>query len=344
MQFLQLFSWKIGLGALILLLLIFALPNSLLSQGASTTPIETLPTPTPTSSLAVPAAQRKAPSSVSAYPRSTSSSVGSDAAPQKTVKSQPRPLYPRRGGAQTDSPPPLSPQDQVASDEFLNLQRPSLITQAVLLSLLSLLPFIIMILTSFLKIVVVLSLLRTALGVQQAPPNQVINGVAFLLSLFIMYPTGIKMYEAAKGVMNQANVPESISSPGSSAYVLEVAAAAGQPMREFLKRNSSGRHQALFYRLIYRGLPDEYRESLSPEDFIVLVPSYITSQLKDAFEIGVLIYIPFFVIDLVTSNILLAMGMMMLSPVTISMPLKLFLLVMLDGWTILIEGLVKTFI
>ncbi len=125
--------------------------------------------------------------------------------------------------------------------------------------------------------------------------------------------------------------------------MIEVAHAAREPLRDFLKRNSSARHQALFYRLVYRGLPDEYRATLKPDDFIVLVPSYITGQLKDAFEIGVLIYIPFFVIDLVTSNILLAMGMMMLSPVTISMPLKLFLLVMLDGWTILIEGLVKTF-
>ena len=95
--------------------------------------------------------------------------------------------------------------------------------------------------------------------------------------------------------------------------------------------------------MAYRILPEENRESLSPEDFIILVPSFITGQLKQAFEIGVLIYIPFFVIDLVTSNVLLAMGMMMLSPVTISMPLKLFLLVMLDGWTLLIEGLVLTF-
>jgi type III secretion protein R len=227
--------------------------------------------------------------------------------------------------------------------EISALQRPSMITQAVMLSLLSLLPFIVMILTSFLKIVVVLSLLRTALGVQQAPPNQVINGVAFLLSLFIMYPTGVKMYDAAKEVMQESRVPESLLSPDSSTYIIAVTKAASGPFRDFLKRNSSSRHQALFYRLIYRGLPQSYRESLKPDDLIVLVPSYITGQLKDAFEIGVLIYIPFFVIDLVTSNILLAMGMMMLSPVTISMPLKLFLLVMLDGWTILIEGLVKTF-
>ncbi|MCE2984059.1 MAG: type III secretion system export apparatus subunit SctR [Parachlamydia sp.] len=269
-------------------------------------------------------------------------------APRSTTSAQPkRPLRPvQRAPYRGDKVEKPTPEEDVFSQgqaQISELKRPSLITQAVLLSMLSLMPFIIMILTSFLKIVVVLSLLRTALGVQQAPPNQIINGVGFLLSLFIMYPTAIKMYDAAQTTINQQNVPESFLSPGSSTYVIEVAAAASQPMKDFLKRNSSARHQALFYRLVYRGLPEEYRETLKPDDAIVLVPSYITGQLKDAFEIGVLIYIPFFVIDLVTSNILLAMGMMMLSPVTISMPLKLFLLVMLDGWTILIEGLVKTF-
>lgn len=230
-----------------------------------------------------------------------------------------------------------------SKEEFDNFKRPSLITQGIVLSLLSLLPFIVMILTSFMKIVIVLSLLRSALGVQQAPPNQIINGVAFMLSLFVMYPTGVKMYEAANATIVQTRAPNSIISPESSQYIINLAREAGEPLRLFLKRNSTVKHQALFYRMAYRVLPENYRPALKPDDFIILVPSYITSQLKDAFEIGVLIYIPFFVIDLVTSNILLAMGMMMLSPVTISMPLKLFLLVMLDGWTLLIEGLVSTF-
>jgi type III secretion protein R len=228
-------------------------------------------------------------------------------------------------------------------EEFDNMKRPSLITQAVVLTLMSLLPFIVMILTSFLKIVIVLSLLRSALGVQQAPPNQIINGVAFMLSLFVMYPTSVKMYDAAYKTIMETKAPDSLLSPESSTYIIAVAQEAAEPLREFLKRNSSVAHQALFYRMAYRVLPEEYRPTLKPDDIIVLIPSYITSQLKDAFEIGVLIYIPFFVIDLVTSNILLAMGMMMLSPVTISMPLKLFLLVMLDGWTLLIQGLVATF-
>jgi type III secretion protein R len=200
-----------------------------------------------------------------------------------------------------------------------------------------------MILTSFLKIVIVLSLLRSALGVQQAPPNQIINGIAFMLSLFIMYPTGLKMYDIGIESVAKYKAPDSLLAPGSSAFIVNVANDVKEPLKEFLKSNSSAKHRAMFYQMAYRVLPEDHRDSLKLDDFILLVPSYITSQLKDAFEIGVLIYIPFFVIDLVTSNILLAMGMMMLSPVTISMPLKLFLLVMLDGWTLLVQGLVNTF-
>jgi len=228
-------------------------------------------------------------------------------------------------------------------EEFEAFNRPSIITQGVVLTLVSLLPFIIMILTSFLKIVIVLSLLRSALGVQQAPPNQIINGVAFMLSLFVMYPTALKMYDAANDAIYKSHIPSSFMAEGSSTYLIAIAKDAAEPLKDFLKRNSSVAHQALFYRMAYKVIPEEFKTTLKPEDIIVLVPAYITSQLKDAFEIGVLIYIPFFVIDLVTSNILLAMGMMMLSPVTISMPLKLFLLVMLDGWTLLIQGLVSTF-
>ena len=158
-----------------------------------------------------------------------------------------------------------------------------------------------------------------------------------------MYPTILKMYDASQDVINRTKAPDSIVSPESSSYIIEVASYAREPLRDFLKRNSSVKHHQLFYKMAYRVLPEEYRPNLKLDDFIILVPSFITSQLKEAFEIGVLIYIPFFVIDLVTSNILLAMGMMMLSPVTISMPLKLFLLVMLDGWTLLVEGLVSTF-
>jgi type III secretion protein R len=231
-------------------------------------------------------------------------------------------------------------------EPILNLEglhRPSLLVQGGALVFMSLLPFLIMILSSFVKIVVVLSLLRSALGVQQAPPNQVINGVAFLLSLYVMFPTGVKMYDAAKDVLQSPNMPQELVSAESAEFIIAVAQKAQEPLREFLKNNSLVKHQKEFFKTVYRLLPEDYRDDLKTDAFLILVPSFITSQLKSAFEIGVLIYIPFFVIDLVVSNILLAMGMMMLSPVTISMPLKLFLLVMLDGWTLLIEGLVSTF-
>lgn len=253
------------------------------------------------------------------------------------------------GGARTTTslpPPGAKPAEMKLppiKGAYEGFGEPSLITQAIVLSLLSLLPFIVMILTSFMKIVIVLSLLRSALGVQQAPPNQILNGVAFMLSLFIMYPTALKIYDASQVAIREKNTPESLLSRDASTYIIDIAQAAKGPAQDFLKANSSAKHQAMFYRMAFRTLPEQYRDSLQPTDFMILVPSFITSQLKDAFEIGVLIYIPFFVIDLVTSNILLAMGMMMLSPVTISMPLKLFLLVMLDGWTLLVEGLVATF-
>lgn len=236
-----------------------------------------------------------------------------------------------------------SPAEKIQEEALKPFKRPGIATQTVVLAIASLSPFIIMILSSFLKLVVVLSLLRSALGVAQAPPNAVINGVALMLSIYIMYPTMLKMYEEASTVINNPQAPDELLSKESAEYFMAIANASSGPMREFLKNNTSVKHQALYYRMAYRVVPEEYRGDLQPDSFIILVPSFITSQLKDAFEIGVLIYIPFFVIDLVTSNILLAMGMMMLSPVTISMPLKLFLLVMMDGWTLLIEGLVNTF-
>jgi len=250
----------------------------------------------------------------------------------------------------TPTPPPaqgmtttLEPVKTGDTYDLSLLERPSLVTQSIALIMMSLMPYLIMMLSSFVKIVVVLSLLRNALGVQQAPPNQVINGIALLLSIYVMFPTGVRMYDAASGVLNARTVPKEFLSGESAQYVVDVTRAAREPLREFLRNNSLSKHHRIFFKMLYRLLPENWRDQLKPDDFLILVPSFMTAQLKSAFEIGVLIYIPFFVIDLVVSNILLAMGMMMLSPVTISMPLKLFLLVMLDGWTLLIEGLVSTF-
>lgn len=157
-----------------------------------------------------------------------------------------------------------------------------------------------------------------------------------------MFPTMLAMYQKSEAYI-KTQPKGQLFSPESAQYMVKVIDVGKEPMREFLQRNTSGKHMAGFYQLAFRSFPEEFRKDLKPNDFIVLVPSFITSQLKAAFEIGVLIYLPFFVIDLVTSNILLAMGMMMLSPLTIALPLKLLLIVMVDGWTLIIQGLVLSF-
>ena len=219
---------------------------------------------------------------------------------------------------------------------------PSLTSELAVITGLAVLPFAIMLLTSYVKIVIVLALLRNALGVQQSPPNQVLNGIALLMTIYVMFPTGLAMYNAASKELT-APAPSVLISSEGSRYILNIVDAGKGPLRDFLQRNTVGKHMTSFYQLALRSFPEEYRSSLKNTDFIVLIPAFITSQLKAAFEIGVLVYLPFFVIDLVTSNILLAMGMMMLSPLTIALPLKLLLIVMVDGWTLIIQGLVLTF-
>lgn len=222
------------------------------------------------------------------------------------------------------------------------LPPPSAIEEITAITALALLPFAIMLLTSYIKIVVVLSLLRNALGVQQSPPNAVLSGIALLMTIYVMFPTMAAMYKKGEDYMKN-KPPSTLFSTDSAQYIVNVIDITKEPMREFLQRNSIGKHMTGFYQLAYRSFPEEFRKDLKVNDFIILVPSFITTQLKAAFEIGVLIYLPFFVIDLVTSNILLAMGMMMLSPLTIALPLKLLLIVMVDGWTLIIQGLVLSF-
>lgn len=236
--------------------------------------------------------------------------------------------------AQQELVPPLTTAGDTAA--------PTLITQMAVLAGLSLLPFSVMLLTSYLKVVIVLSLLRSAIGVQQSPPNPVLNGIALLVTVYVMFPTGLAMYNAAEDYIKK-DTPKVLFSGMTADYLVNVADKAKEPLRSFLQRNTVGKNMTSFYQLAYKTFPEPYRAKLKPNDFIVLIPAFITSQLKSAFEIGVLVYLPFFVIDMVTSNILLAMGMMMLSPLTIALPLKLLLLVMVDGWTVIIQGLTMSF-
>lgn len=240
------------------------------------------------------------------------------------------------------SDPTIEQTTDPASFETPDSSYPSFVQQMAVLTGLTLLPFAIMLLTSYIKIVIVLSLLRNALGVQQSPPNTVLSGIALLMTIYVMFPTALAMYNAGGNYIKE-KAPKELFSPHSADYVLNVIDLSKEPMRQFLQRNTIGKHMTSFYQLAYRSFPENFREDLKPNDFIILIPAFITSQLKIAFEIGVLIYLPFFVIDLVTSNILLAMGMMMLSPLTIALPLKLLLIVMVDGWTLIIQGLVLSF-
>ncbi len=219
---------------------------------------------------------------------------------------------------------------------------PDLTSQALVLVFLAFLPFLVMLLTSFLKMVITLSLLRNALGVQQIPPNQAINGIALLLSLYVMYPTGVQMYNEAKQVIT-APIPAKLFSAESAAVTFAMIGASKEPLRQFLVRNSNKKTLDSFYKLAKKSFPADVSATIKNSDFVVVTPAFIMSQIDAAFKIGVLIYLPFFVIDLVTSNILLAMQMMMLSPLSISLPLKLLLIVMIDGWTVLVQGLVLSF-
>ena len=201
--------------------------------------------------------------------------------------------------------------------------------------LLALAPFVAVMVTSFTKLVVVFSLLRNALGLQQVPPNVVLNGLALVLTLYVMYPVGLEM--SAK-LQNISNIGANTQS------MLKAADAAKEPLREFLVKHSRPAERAFFLKTAQRSLTPEQAASLSERDFLVVVPAFTVSELAIAFEIGFLIFLPFLVIDLVISNILMAMGMMMLSPTTVSMPFKLLLFVLIDGWVKLTHGLIQTYL
>jgi type III secretion protein R len=200
---------------------------------------------------------------------------------------------------------------------------------------LALAPFVAVMVTSFTKLVVVLSLLRNALGLQQVPPNVVLNGLALVLSIYVMYPVGVQMGARMQGIDNIG---------ASTKNMLAAADAAKEPLREFLYKHSRPIERAFFMKTAQKALAPEQAAKLTERDLLVVVPAFTVSELSVAFEIGFLIFLPFLVIDLVISNILMAMGMMMLSPTTVSMPFKLLLFVLIDGWVKLTHGLVLTYL
>ena len=203
----------------------------------------------------------------------------------------------------------------------------------------SLLPFLAMVATSYLKIVVVISLVRNALGVQSIPPNMVVNAIALILSFYVMAPVVEKGWDIYKE-------EAAINKVEKKQYDTQIAMKAAEPMREWLIKQTDEKSRAFFVSTAEQLWAKDGEETaeVDPESFFILIPSFCVSELTKAFQIGFLVYLPFIAIDIIVSNILLAMGMMMVSPVTISLPFKLLLFVMVNGWTLLIQGLVRGYI
>ena len=198
----------------------------------------------------------------------------------------------------------------------------------LIFSALSFLPAVLLLMTSFTRIVIVLSLVRQALGLQASPPNQVIVGMALFLTFFVMAPTLERIHdEAYKPYAEQRIGFEQAIENGS------------KPLREFMQKQTRESDVALFSRIGRAELP----ASAEQVPMRVLIPAFVISELKTAFQIGFMVFVPFLLIDLIVSSVLMSMGMMMLSPVLVSLPFKLILFVLADGWNLLTGSLVASF-
>ena len=203
-----------------------------------------------------------------------------------------------------------------------------------LLFLLSLLPLAIVMGTSFLKLAVVFSILRNALGIQQVPPNMALYGLALVLSFFIMAPTVMEVKADWHPAKEEATTLSWLQGWDSHAL---------GPYRQFLQKNSDEKEAHYFRHLIANTWPEEARHRVKPDSLLLLLRAVTVSQLSQAFRIGLLIYLPFLAIDLLVSNVLLAMGMMMVSPMTISLPFKLLIFLLAGGWDLILSQLVQSF-
>ncbi len=199
----------------------------------------------------------------------------------------------------------------------------------LLLTVLSLAPSILIMMTSFTRIIIVLSFLRNALGTQQMPPNQVLIGLALFLSLFIMMPVGKQINEQAYAPYTNGQITQQVALDKSSEII-----------KKFMLKQTLKKDLALFVTL--SGEKQTEQEEKLP--LTVVIPAFLISELKTAFQIGFLIYLPFLVIDMVVSSTLMSMGMMMLPPVMISLPFKLLLFILVDGWNLLAQALVSSFV
>ncbi|GLU32580.1 type III secretion system export apparatus subunit SctR [Trinickia caryophylli] len=208
-----------------------------------------------------------------------------------------------------------------------------------LLALLSLLPLAAIVTTSYLKISVVLVLLRNALGVQQAPSTLALNAIALAATMLVMAPT----FNACVDEARRSAPAFARATAPSGEEQIERALAVAEPLRQFMLRQSRVDERERFADLVRRNAPSHAPTQTSENDWSVVVPSFVVSELQAAFEIGLLLFIPFIVIDLLVSNVLLTMGMQMVPPMMISLPLKLLLFVAADGWGRLLQALVLSY-
>lgn len=198
----------------------------------------------------------------------------------------------------------------------------------LLLTSLSFLPAALLMMTSFTRIIIVLSLLRSALGTQSSPPNQVLVGLALFLTLFIMGPTFDKIYVEAYQPLSENRI-----------QMQEALDKGAVPLRAFMMKQTRETDLALFIKMSGSAAP----KTAADVPMRVLIPAYITSELKTAFQIGFAVFIPFLIIDMVVASILMAMGMMMVSPAIVALPFKIILFVLVDGWNLLLGSLAQSF-
>jgi len=193
-------------------------------------------------------------------------------------------------------------------------------------------------LTSFVKIAVVLAITRNALGAGNIPPTMVVTGLAMVLTIFVMAPVGSRVYADIEPVLADAR-GASLTSAETVGAMIRAGKAAREPVRAFLATHAHRRARATFTDLARRMRPPAERAQVHDTDLLVLAPAFVVSELEEAFAIGFLIFIPFLIVDLVVANVLLSLGMHMMSPATVSLPFKLLLFVMADGWQLVTQGL-----
>jgi type III secretion protein R len=210
----------------------------------------------------------------------------------------------------------------------------NLLPIVVFLVVFGLVPFLVVTMTGFLKIAVVMFLIRNALGVQQTPPNIVLYAIALILTFYVTSPLLGSIYARVHTHSFDFSSVESMTA---------IANDVKQPIRTELMRFAQPQERQFFLAATQRVWPQEARADLKDDDMVILLPAFVSSELTRAFEIGFLLYLPFLVIDLVVSNILMAMGMIMVSPTLISVPLKLFLFVAINGWSRLMHGLILSY-